>query len=311
MRIIFFGSDELGIPALNLILQSKHQLLGVVTIPDQKKGRGQKLTMSPIKKWAIQHQVPVFNMTRVNEPASIQELKRLQPDVFLVASFGTILSDEFLKTPSKMSINIHPSLLPKYRGASPVVQALLNGDELVGTTIMKIAQRLDSGDILSQQSIQLKGSENTLDVSQSLAELSATMTLQVLTEIERGLLVARVQDEALATHCGKIKKTDAQVDWNQGAVSIHNLVRALISWPGVKISIRGRQMKLLQTHYDQVSGNTAIGCVAEINAELGIAIQTGSGRLWVQEIQPSGGRPMAISAFLNGFDIQPGDIVGE
>ncbi|MCA9396619.1 MAG: methionyl-tRNA formyltransferase [Candidatus Omnitrophica bacterium] len=308
MRIIFFGSDGLGIPSLNRILPSGHELLGVVTIPDQKKGRGRKLTVSPVKEWAVAKGVPVLDLADVNHADSLSKLKELKPDLFIVASFGTILSDDFLGIPSKMCLNIHPSLLPKYRGASPVVQTLLNGDAEAGTTIMQIATELDSGDILLQKKITLTGHEGLTELSAKLSDLSADLMMEVIDQMERNSACPTPQNHSSATYCGKIKKTDAVLDWQEKAFVLHNKVRALSVWPGVRACFRGKEVKILQTAWDDDSGNHEAGLVDEVDAQKGIAVQTGSGRLWIQRIQPAGGKPMDIASFLNGCPVKPGEI---
>lgn len=309
MRIVFFGSDGLGIPSLNRILLSGHSLLGVVTIPDQKKGRGRKLTVSPVKEWAAVNSVPVLDLPDVNHPDSLYKLKELKPDLFIVASFGTILSDEFLGIPSKMCLNIHPSLLPKYRGASPVVQTLLNGDAEAGTTIMKIASELDSGDILLQKKITLTGDEGLTELSAKLSDISADLMMEVIDQIDRNTICPASQDHSSATYCGKIKKTDAAVNWQEKAFVLHNKVRALSVWPGVRACFRDKEVKILQTAWDDVSGTHEAGFIDEVSFQDGIAVQTGSGRLWIRRVQPAGGKPMDTASFLNGCHVKPGEEV--
>jgi len=246
MNILFFGAGAFGLPALEALKNSSHRLLGIVTTPDKPRGRGRKVTASPLKEWARAAGVPGLPGGNVNEGASLERFRGLGADVFVVISFGVIFSDEFLKTAPRGCVNVHPSLLPKYRGASPVVQAILEGDRTVGTTIMRIAPKLDSGDILLQEAVELEGEENAAQVWDRLADLSGGLLVHALDLLEKNRLQGKPQDENLATYCSKLSKKDGVIDWSLAAPALHNRVRAFFQWPGSVTRAGDADLKVLR-----------------------------------------------------------------
>lgn len=313
MKIVFMGSGTFGLPVLDAVFASRHAIAAVVTAPDKPTGRGRVLTPSPIKVWAESRRVPVLTPLKINTPESIAALREIGADVHVVASYGALLSKDVLALPPSGPINVHPSLLPKYRGASPVVQALLNGDERTGMTIMAMAAELDAGDILLQETVAVGPDEDAKSLTERLAVMGGRMTVQVLDLIAAGRVTRTPQNHADATHCTKLKKEDSRIDWTLDARTLHNRVRALAIWPGTAARWRDKGLKILETSLGE-GGSTASGRapgeVFAIDPARGIGVQTGEGVIWLRRVQPEGGRPMDYKDFVNGSSIKPGSILG-
>jgi methionyl-tRNA formyltransferase len=313
MRLLFFGAGTFGLASLGAISHSSHEITSVVTTPDKPQGRGRRLQPSVVKVWAQDHAIPVLDLETVNSPDSIRFLSEQQADLFCVISYGVILSHAFLNTPPMGCVNVHPSLLPKYRGATPVQEALLQGDATVGTTIMRISEELDSGDILMQASMQLDGSENALQVWRALSELSAPLLVKTLDGLEAKTLQSQPQDHAQATHCKKHTKEEGRLNWQKPAEALHHQVRAFYMWPGSFSVYQGKRIKITKTQYEQQaqsSGGVTPGQVVAID-DRGIGIQAADGVLFVQELQPEGKKPMGYRDFLNGHRVNLGDRLEE
>ncbi len=312
------GSGTFGLPVLEAIAASGHNLAAVVTAPDKPQGRGKIMTASPIKVWAEAKGVAVLTPLKLNAPESVAALKTVGADVFVVASYGALLSTEVLALPPRGCINVHPSLLPKYRGASPVVQALLDGEKQTGMTIMMMAAALDAGDILLQEAAAVDPEENARELTDRLAKLGGRMTVRTLDLIESGRSTRILQDHSKATYCSKLKKEDARLDWSWSAQKIHDRVRGLAIWPGTVVQWKGKGLKILSALL-ATAGTSATpeadpsdagrpGEVVEVSSERGIRVKTGAGSLWVLEVQPEGSRPMNHRDFVNGHAIKPGSV---
>ena len=319
MKILFMGSGTFGLPVLDAIHASKHPLAAVVTAVDKPQGRGRILTASPAKVWAEANGIPVFTPSKINAPESVAALKAFGADVFVVASYGALLSQEILAVPAKGCINVHPSLLPKYRGASPVVQALLDGEKRTGMTIMAMAAELDSGDVLLQEAVDIGEQEDARDLTARLAALGGRMTVEALDRLETGRAPRAPQDHSRATYCSKLKKDNARLDWSWTAERICNHVRALIVWPGSVTLWNGRSLKILRARADRnierddrgvertADRPTRPGEVIEASGK-GIRVQAGEGAVWLEKVQPEGARPMDHKDFLNGSSVKPGSL---
>lgn len=311
MKILFMGSGTFGLPVLEAILRSKHALAAVVTAPDKPTGRGRVMTPSPIKVWAETHSIPVLTPPKINAPESLAALRAVGADACVVASYGALLSKDVLALPPRGCINVHPSLLPLYRGASPVVQALLDGRTETGMTIMAMAAELDAGDILLQEKTVIGPDENARDLTDRLAALGGRMTVEAFDAIADGRLHPSPQDHARATYCAKLKKADSAIDWARPSAELHNRVRALAIWPGVVALRNGKPLRILETRAGSDAGRTGRpGEVMEILKTEGIRVQTGKGTLWIRRLQPEGGRPMTHQDYLNGSSLKAGEILG-
>jgi methionyl-tRNA formyltransferase len=250
MRVVFLGTPEFAIPSLKALLTARDQfdLVGVVTQPDRPAGRGQKLNVPPVKQLAERHGVPVFQTHRLREnPEALEFLRSKEPEVNVVVAFGQILPLEFFDFPPLGSLNVHASLLPKYRGAAPVIHALLNGETQNGVTIMKIDEGMDTGDILSQVAVPVSEDMTAGELEPVLARKGAELLVQTIPGYEKGEIRPRSQDHTQVTYAPRIKKEDGRIDWNRTAESIHNLVRGLNPWPAAFATFRRERLKIWRT----------------------------------------------------------------
>ncbi len=309
MKILFMGSGTFGLPVLDAIRASRHTLAAVVTASDKPTGRGRVMTPSPIKTWAQPHGIPVLTPLKINTPESLADLRQADADVFVVASYGALLSKDVLAVPPRGCINVHPSLLPLYRGASPIVQTLLDGRTETGMTIMAMALELDAGDILLQERFGVGADENARELTDRLAGIGGRMTVQALDLIEAGRATRTPQDASRATYCAKIKKDASLIDWTRTASEIHSQVRALVVWPGAVTRRNGKALRILETRIAAADGPVKgkPGEVMELLKGEGIRVQTGSGTLFLKQIQPEGGRIMSHQDYLNGSSLKPGE----
>lgn len=279
------------------------------------------MTPSPAKDWAEARGVRALTPGKFNTPETLAELRGIGADVWVVVSYGALLSDEALAIPPRGCINVHPSLLPAYRGASPVVQALLDGAEETGMTIMAMARDLDAGDILLQKKVRVEDDTDARALNDRLSALGGQMTVQALDLLESGRLERVPQDPSRATYCSKIKKERGRIDWTQPAKRIHDQVRAFVVWPGCFTARKGRQVKVLRSTVvpepaaaassgapgGPAAASAKPGQVLETRAPHGLVVKCGEGALAIGELQPEGGRPMSWKDFVNGSSIKPGD----
>ncbi|MFT5206395.1 MAG: methionyl-tRNA formyltransferase [Candidatus Omnitrophota bacterium] len=311
MKIFFFGTGNFGIPALEAISKSEHELAAVVLPPSKPQGRGRKVKPAPIEVWAQSKNIEIQYQSDVNSAVFLDSITQLKPDLFLVVSLGIKLSTDFLNLPTHQSLNIHPSLLPQYRGASPIPQALYDGKKIVGTTIMRMGQRMDAGDILNQSELILNGNENALEVWGQLAELSADCIMQVIDQLVGATCVAMVQDENKATFCTKLSKENASINWSKSAADIHNQVRAYFIWPGSQTTLKQEPLKIIQTQcLDMPTTTKPPGTIVQVD-KLGLDIQTGRSILRILKLQKAGSKPMDIASFLNGNALEVDMCLGE
>lgn len=277
MKIIFLGTPAFSVSSLAALIQAGEEISLVVTQPDRPVGRGQKLTFSPVKELALQYHLPVAQPEKIkNDPAFIQLVQSLAPDLCVVSAFGQILPKDFLAIPKYGSINTHASLLPKYRGASPIQAALRAGEKRTGTTIMFMNERMDAGDILLQASLPIQPEDTAGILEPKLATLSADALLQTIEQVKNGTVKPIPQDETLATYTKLLRKEDGQIDWAWPPAKIHNHVRAMTPWPGAYTFLpTGKRVKVLQTKLQ-------------------------SGNLLIQWVQPEGKQPMSYDAYCSG-----------
>jgi len=308
MKILFVGSGTFGLPTLEALRKSSHNVVGIVTQPLRPRGRGRKIKEQPIESRARELGLKVLAPEKVNAPDSLAQIARLVPDVIVVAAYGALLSKAFVASARKECVNLHPSLLPKYRGAAPIVAAILAGEKEIGITLLRLSQELDAGDILLQEKIPLGNDENAPDVTKHLAGIGAKLVIRALDLIERGELTASPQDHRLATYVPKLKKEDARVDWSKKALEIHNQVRAYYEWPGSFTCVGDKALKILKTHVaaDRADEKPEPGTVLEISRLEGIRVQAGEGSLFIERLQIEGGRPMDHRSFLNGHPLRAG-----
>lgn len=309
MRIIFFGSSRFGIPILEKLIGSKHEVKLCVTQPDKRKGRGLELKPTPIKEIALYNNINLLQPDNVNRAKVLDDIKNYKPALFVIVSFGQILGNSLLEIVD-FPIGVHPSLLPKYRGASPVNHALLNGEEVTGVTIFKMNQKMDAGDIIASQEVGVKPDENALELSQRLSLVGAELLIKVILDIEEGEVNLISQDEDKASYAPKLKKQDGLINWEVPAIVIHNKVRALFPWPGsFTYYIKKGHKQLLKIWKSQCyskEGEFFPGEILDITHE-GIVVGTIEGSLLVKTVQPAGKQRMPAYAFMQGVRLDIGD----
>ena len=305
MRIVFFGTPELALPSLEAISAS-HEITAVVCQPDKPKGRSKKLLPPPTKVWAEEHEVQVSQPTKLNDGVFEAWLRSQTPDVCPLVAYGRILKQAILDLPPHGFLNMHPSLLPRYRGPSPIQTALLKGENETGVTIMRLDAGTDTGDILLRESAPISIEDTTETLSAKLAELGAKRLLEALNLLESGGASFEKQNDALATHSKIYTKEDGRIRWDSPATEIHNLVRAFNPWPVAHCLFKGDTVRIYKTRFIDIQENKPPGTVLRINKN-DIVVVARKGAIAIETIQTPGKRAMPVADFLRGNAVQPGD----
>ncbi len=300
LKIIFMGSPEIAIPSLENLHAAGHEILAVVTQPDQPKGRGQVLSPPPIKIAAQNLGLPVWQPQKLNEENFLQDLKKANPDIICVVAYGKILPKEILSLPDFGCINLHFSLLPKYRGAACVAKALINGDDESGVTTMLMEEGLDTGPILMQWTEEILQDDTTETLSARLSSLGAQLLDKTLQGIEMGNLKPVIQDDALATLAPRLKKQDGQIDWSKSATHLFNLYRGLTPWPGVFSFFQNKRIILNELKLGPQEKFGQMGTF-RLQNKMGIQVQCGEGTLWIQQLKPEGKKILHFEDFMRGL----------
>jgi len=312
MNIVFFGTAEFAIPSLKVLVESPHKVVAVVTQPDRARGRSLKVSPPVTKVFAATHGIPVYQPENASSPESIAYLKGLDADLFVVIAFGQILKKDVLVISRHHAINLHGSLLPRYRGAAPTNWAVINGDSASGVTIIKMNERLDEGDIILKREMVINTEDTNITLSEGLSEIGAKALLEAVDLIEKGKAVCAKQDDAQATFAPKLKKEDGLIDWRQNAAAIHNKVKGLIPWPGAYTYLGGKALKILHTEIfcAQVSSRSEPGEVIDTMGNNSIVVKTGSGAISITYLQLEGKKALDAASFLRGHRISPGHVLG-
>lgn len=305
MKTIFMGTPDFSVPILEALLQAGHNVVLAVTQPDQPKGRGKAVQFSAVKTAAAAHQIPVYQPKRIREPECVAYLKTFEADIMVVAAFGQILSEDILTMPRYGCVNVHASLLPKYRGASPIQWAVLNGDKISGVTTMQMDAGIDTGDILEKTEIVLDKDETGGSLFDKLSDAGAKLCVQTIAHIQDGTVTRTKQEETQATHVGMITKQMGKVDWTKSAAEIERQIRGLDPWPGTYTSLHGKTLKLWKAAVLEGGDSAQVGQIVYADKQQ-LVIQTGEGRLSLLEVQLEGKKRMRIDAFLRGHQIEPG-----
>ena len=308
LRVVFMGAAELSCPSLQALVESPDfRVAGVVTQPDRPKGRDLKLQPTPVKELALRHNLPVLQPEKARDEAFLGELRALAPDLIAVAAFGQILPKSILDMPRFGCLNVHTSLLPKYRGAAPIQWAILNGEAETGVTIMKIAPALDSGDILAQATTPIRPEDDSATLHDRLAQMGAELLVRTIPDYLSGKLVPRPQPAEGVSYAPKITKQDGRIDWQQPARVIWNRVRGLVPWPGaythVPASPQPQLLKIWQAEVVPAKGTPGEVLQADKN---GVVVACGEEALRIQALQREGGRRLKAQEFLAGHPLQPG-----
>lgn len=306
LRVVFFGTPAFAVPTLDALLASRHTVVGVVTQPDRPRGRGQRTADGPVKARALAAGVPVLQPASLKDPAFLAAYAALGADLGVVAAYGKILSDAVLAVPRLGLINVHASLLPRYRGAAPIHRAVAAGETETGVTIMRVVKALDAGAMLATVKRPIAADDTSVEVEHDLARLGATLLVTVVDRLAEGPITETPQDESRSTYAPRLTKDDGLVDWSRPARQVHDLIRGMQPWPQAYSYLKGHRLILVRTSLDTTGASGLPGTVlAAHGADLRVA--AGSGALVVTELQAEGKRPMATRDFLAGHRLQPGD----
>lgn len=329
MKVIYMGTPEFSVEPLEKIIQAGHQVLLVVTQPDRQKGRGREVRLTPVKECALRHGIPVFQPQKIKSPEAVGELANYPADIYVVAAFGQLLSEEILRLPALGCINIHASLLPFYRGAAPIQRVIIEGEKETGITIMQMDKGLDTGDILLQQSVPVEAWETADSLHDKLSAVGAGLVTEALSRLESGGIPARKQEHELSTYAPMLTKEEGQIRWELPAEQIERLIRGLNSWPSAYTFYKGKTLKIWTASLDScqdgnddddpAGASVRSGCRPDtalpgtvLRAEgTGIAVAAGAGILKIHELQLEGKKRMPAKDFLLGHSISPGEILGQ
>ncbi len=311
MKLVFMGTPDFAVGALEAILAAGHQVAVVVTQPDKPKGRGKEVQMTPVKRCALSHGIPVFQPVRIREPEAVEKLRGYGAELFLVAAFGQILPEEILTMPKYGCVNIHASLLPKYRGAGPIQWAIINGEKITGVTIMQMEKGLDTGDMLFKTEVEIAPDETADTLHDKLAAAGARLIVEALPKIEAGEVTPVKQRDEDSSYAKMLTKAMGKIDWSMEAKKLDCLIRGLISWPGASVVLRGKTLKIWaeepveEASFRREIKEAAPGTVVLVEKDA-FYVQTGKGVLKVKEVQPEGKKRMAVKDFLLGYPVKAG-----
>lgn len=303
MNVIFFGTPKFAVVSLNKLVNSPHKVLAVVTQPDKPKGRGQKLIPSPVKLVASENNIEILQPQKLTDIK--EELERLNADVFVVVAYGKLLPSWILNMAPYKCVNIHPSLLPRYRGAAPIERAIMNGDPKTGVTTMQLSEGMDDGPIYLQEEIEIGENENAGSLKKRLSALSADLLFRTLEGLAAGYVEPVEQDHSRATVIEKLTKEEEKIDWNDTALNIHNKIRALSTKPGAYTFFRGKRIKIFGTTYNQETKGMP-GEIASVQKDT-FEVAASDGGINILTVQPEGKNPMTASEFIRGYKPQPGE----
>lgn len=318
MRVVFMGTPDFSVGALESLIEAGHQVAAVVTQPDKPKGRGKEVQMTPVKTCAQKHGIPVFQPVKIREPEAVETLRGYQADIFVVAAFGQILTEEILGMSRYGCVNIHASLLPRYRGAGPIQWAIINGEKITGVTIMQMDKGIDTGDMLLKTEVPIASDETGDTLHDKLAAAGARLIVEALAKIEAGDVTPVRQNDADSCYAKMLHKSMGKIDWQMEAEKLDCLIRGLISWPGASTVYRGKNLKIWQEEVasaeEMATGagfmdSATPGTVVRVDRDA-FYVQTGQGVLKILAVQPEGKKRMAVKDFLLGYPVKPGDIFG-
>ena len=308
MNIVFAGTPDFAVASLKALHESKHQVIAVYTQPDRPAGRGRKTASSPVKQYAVAHGLPVYQPLSLKTPDAANELRALAPDIMVVVAYGLLLPETVLNLPARGCINVHASLLPRWRGAAPIQRAIEAGDASTGITIMQMDKGLDTGDMIIQCETPIGPDETAGLLHDRLADLGAQALLEALALLERNAAHPVKQNEREATYARKLEKTEAQIDWSTDAQSLARRVRAFNPWPVAASQWQGKRLKILEAGVRPGPCKTP-GTIHAKGTD-SIDVCTGDGLLAVTRLQLEGGKPMRAADFTNGHTVRPGDRLG-
>ena len=305
MKIIFMGTPDFSVGTLEALVEAGHEVVLAVTQPDKPKGRGKEMQFTPVKECALAHNIPVYQPKKIREPECIEELKKYQADVCVVVAFGQILPKEILEMTPYGCINVHASLLPKYRGAAPIQWAVINGEKVSGVTTMQMDEGLDTGDMLEKVEITLDKKETGGSLFDKLSAKGATLCVHTLAELEKGTITPQKQGESTTEYAKMLNKKSGEIDWTKTAVEIERLIRGLNPWPSAYTFLNGKTLKVWKCKVSTEKTDAVPGTIFLADKE-GIHTACGEGVLILTEIQLEGKKRMETEAFLRGYHIENG-----
>lgn len=308
MRVIFMGTPDFAVGTLKALIESEHEVAAVVTQPDKPKGRGKTMQFTPVKEVAVEAGIPVLQPVKVREAEVVEQLRNYQPDVIVVVAFGQIIPKSILEMPKYGCVNVHASLLPKYRGAAPIQWAVIDGEEKSGVTTMQMDMGLDTGDMLLKKEVVLDSQETGGSLFDKLSQVGAELLMETLEGLAAGVIVPEKQPQESPTpYAAMMTKELGKIDWNKDAVSIERLIRGLNPWPSAYTRLGGKTLKIWSAKVHEGS-KAAPGTVLEAGKN-GLFIQTGEGILEVKELQLEGKKRMEADAFLRGYTVEEGTVL--
>ncbi|MEG3759154.1 methionyl-tRNA formyltransferase [Pseudoalteromonas carrageenovora] len=310
LRIIFAGTPDFAARHLQALIQSEHQIVGVYSQPDRPAGRGKKLKASEVKALALEHNLPVFQPQSLKNDDALVELKNLNADIMIVVAYGLILPKAILEAPRLGCLNVHGSILPRWRGAAPIQRAIWAGDEQTGVTIMQMDEGLDTGDMLHISRCAINADETSASLYTKLAELGPDALIETVNKLAKGELKAEPQNDELANYAKKLSKDEANIDWSMDAAQIERNIRSFNPWPVCFTQMGEQTVKIYQAQVVDQTGNA--GQVLSSD-KTGVVVACGKHAICITQLQPQGKKPMAISDFLNGRSdwVTPGTVLGE
>lgn len=307
MRVVFMGTPDFAVPVLEAILQAGHQVLGVYTQPDKPKGRGKSMQYTPVKEKALEYDIPVFQPVRVREPEVIEEIRSLKPDIIIVVAFGQILSEELLAVPPYGCVNVHASLLPKYRGAAPIQRVIMDGEKESGVTTMYMAKGLDTGDMIEQTVVPIAPKETGGSYHDKLAKAGASLCISTMEKIEAGTAQRTPQKDADSCYAHMLKKEMGELNFEQSAEVLERLIRGLNPWPSAYTHLQGKTLKIYEAEPVEIPEDRKAqpGTVIAVDKK-SFTIQCNPGGLRIMELQLEGKKRMKTDAFLLGYSVTEG-----
>ena len=305
MRILFMGTPEFAVPSLRILLDRSYEVSGVVTAPDKPRGRGQQVSCTPIKEFAMHHHLPIFQPETLKDSKFVSDVQQLAPDLVVVVAFR-VLPREVYTIPKLGSFNLHASLLPKYRGAAPINWAIINGEKESGVTTFFLQDKVDTGSILLQARVKISADETAGELHDTLSEVGAEIVLQTVRLIELGKAQPRVQDNSLASPAPKIFKNDCRIDWKKASQQVHDFIRGLSPYPASWTTHKGKTIKMYRTKITETQSKAAGIVLQRTNDTL--LVGTGNGTVSILEIQQEGKRRLSVEEFLRGYAIEAGEL---
>lgn len=305
MNLVFAGTPEFAVPALQALLAAGHRILAVYTQPDRPAGRGRKLAPSPVKEFALAHGLTVCQPATLKNPAEADALHQLAPQAMIVIAYGLLLPPSILRIPEHGCINVHASLLPRWRGAAPIQRAIESGDAETGVTLMQMEEGLDTGPMLARATTPIRDTDTGASLHDRLSEMGARMLVDALAQLEQGTLTAQPQDDTQACYAPKLRKDEARLDWKNSATVLARRIRAFNPWPVAQTTLNGQTLRVWMAHSE--SGNAAAEPGTILSADdNGVRVACSEGVLCMTRLQAEGGKPLDARSFLNGRPLNPG-----